>query len=159
MTFLIRSQGKNILIDAGVGAHGLWRFGEGHLLDSLKELDVSAEEIDFVVPTHLHLDHVGWFTRSTPEGPVPTFPNAQYLFQQADWDYLARIGEHAVHIQAERGEQPGVPRGQADRGSFERFGEARELIGATLLLASDGAGSFITGEELIVDGGYHAMTI
>lgn len=42
---------------------------------------------------------------------------------------------------------------------MQRFGEARELIGATLLLASDGAGSFITGAELIVDGGYHAMTI
>ena len=42
---------------------------------------------------------------------------------------------------------------------MKRFGEPRELIGATLLLASDGAGSFITGEELIVDGGYHAMTI
>jgi NAD(P)-dependent dehydrogenase (short-subunit alcohol dehydrogenase family) len=42
---------------------------------------------------------------------------------------------------------------------MKRFGEARELIGATLLLASDGAGSFITGEELIVDGGFHAMTI
>jgi NAD(P)-dependent dehydrogenase (short-subunit alcohol dehydrogenase family) len=42
---------------------------------------------------------------------------------------------------------------------MERFGEARELIGATLLLASDNAGSFITGEELIVDGGFHAMAI
>ncbi len=42
---------------------------------------------------------------------------------------------------------------------MQRFGEARELVGATLLLASDAAGSFITGEELIVDGGYHAMTI
>ena len=42
---------------------------------------------------------------------------------------------------------------------MKRFGEARELIGATLLLASDAAGSFITGEELTVDGGYHAMTI
>lgn len=42
---------------------------------------------------------------------------------------------------------------------MQRFGQPRELIGATLLLASDGAGSFITGEELIVDGGYHAMTI
>ncbi len=40
-----------------------------------------------------------------------------------------------------------------------RFGDARELIGATLLLASDNAASFITGEELIVDGGFHAMTI
>lgn len=42
---------------------------------------------------------------------------------------------------------------------MKRFGESRELIGATLLLASDAAGSFITGEELIVDGGFHAMTI
>jgi NAD(P)-dependent dehydrogenase (short-subunit alcohol dehydrogenase family) len=41
---------------------------------------------------------------------------------------------------------------------MRRFGEARELIGATLLLASD-AGSFITGDEIVVDGGYHAMTI
>lgn len=40
-----------------------------------------------------------------------------------------------------------------------RFGDARELIGATLLLASDTAGGFITGEELMVDGGFHAMTI
>ena len=42
---------------------------------------------------------------------------------------------------------------------MDRFGEARELIGATLLLASDKAGSFITGEELIVDGGFHAMAL
>jgi NAD(P)-dependent dehydrogenase (short-subunit alcohol dehydrogenase family) len=40
-----------------------------------------------------------------------------------------------------------------------RFGNAEELIGATLLLASSKAGSFITGAEMIVDGGFHAMTI
>jgi NAD(P)-dependent dehydrogenase (short-subunit alcohol dehydrogenase family) len=42
---------------------------------------------------------------------------------------------------------------------MNRFGDAKELIGATLLLASETAGSFITGEELIVDGGFHAMAI
>jgi NAD(P)-dependent dehydrogenase (short-subunit alcohol dehydrogenase family) len=42
---------------------------------------------------------------------------------------------------------------------MKRFGEVRELVGATLLLASDAAGSFITGTELIVDGGFHAMAI
>lgn len=42
---------------------------------------------------------------------------------------------------------------------MKRFGEAKELIGATLLLASDAAGGFITGSEIIVDGGYHAQTI
>jgi glyoxylase-like metal-dependent hydrolase (beta-lactamase superfamily II) len=84
--YVVRSQGKNILVDSGVGMHGLWRFGDGHLLDSLKELDLAPEDIDFVLPTHMHLDHVGWNTRPTPEGPVPTFTRARYLFQQADWD-------------------------------------------------------------------------
>ena len=42
---------------------------------------------------------------------------------------------------------------------MKRFGEARDLVGATLLLAGDGGGSFITGSEIVVDGGYHAMTI
>ena len=41
---------------------------------------------------------------------------------------------------------------------MKRFGEAHELVGATLLLASD-AGSFITGSELVVDGGFDSMTI
>jgi hypothetical protein len=40
-----------------------------------------------------------------------------------------------------------------------RFREARELIGATLLPVSDGAGSLITGRRIIADGGYHTMTI
>jgi NAD(P)-dependent dehydrogenase (short-subunit alcohol dehydrogenase family) len=42
---------------------------------------------------------------------------------------------------------------------MKRFGESQELVGATLMLASDAAGGFITGAEIIVDGGYHAMTI
>lgn len=41
---------------------------------------------------------------------------------------------------------------------MKRFGEAKELVGATLLLAGP-AGTFITGSEIVVDGGYHAMTI
>lgn len=40
-----------------------------------------------------------------------------------------------------------------------RFGNKEELIGATLLLASSKAGSFITGTEMVVDGGYNCMTI
>ena len=42
---------------------------------------------------------------------------------------------------------------------MKRFGEAGELIGPTLMLASDAAGGFVTGAEIVVDGGYHAMTI
>ena len=42
---------------------------------------------------------------------------------------------------------------------MKRFGESRELIGATLFLASQAASSFVTGAEIEVDGGFHAMTI
>ncbi len=42
---------------------------------------------------------------------------------------------------------------------MSRFGEASELIGATILMASDQAGSFITGSEFVVDGGFSSMTI
>jgi glyoxylase-like metal-dependent hydrolase (beta-lactamase superfamily II) len=88
-TYVVRSQGKTILVDTGVGQWGIWRFGDGRLLDSLKALDISPEEVDFVLPTHLHTDHVGWNMRPGPNGePVPTFPNARYLFQKADWDYF-----------------------------------------------------------------------
>jgi len=40
-----------------------------------------------------------------------------------------------------------------------RFGSANELVGAVLLLASERAGSFITGTELVVDGGFNAMSL
>ena len=42
---------------------------------------------------------------------------------------------------------------------MDRFGEAHELVGATLLLASNQAGGFITGIEMIVDGGFNAVSI
>ncbi|MCW0221554.1 MAG: SDR family oxidoreductase [Prosthecobacter sp.] len=42
---------------------------------------------------------------------------------------------------------------------MNRFGVATELVGAALLLAANGAGSFITGHEMVVDGGYSSMTI
>jgi glyoxylase-like metal-dependent hydrolase (beta-lactamase superfamily II) len=88
LTFVVRSQGKTILVDTGVGEWGLWRFGQGYLLDSLASIDVTPEMIDFVLPTHLHADHTGWNTRPSEKGPVPTFANARYLFQKEDWDYF-----------------------------------------------------------------------
>ena len=104
LTFVLRSKGKSILLDAGVGGWGLWRFGDGHLLDSLKELDVKAEEIDYVIPSHLHLDHIGWNTHPGPDGqPVITFPRARHLFHRADWNHFTdpglyeRAGNERLH--------------------------------------------------------------
>jgi len=38
------------------------------------------EDVDYVLCTHLHADHVGWSTRLVGGRWVPTFPNARYLF-------------------------------------------------------------------------------
>lgn len=89
LTFVLRTGGKTVLLDAGVGGWGLWRFGDGHLPESLAELGVTPEEIDYVVPSHLHLDHIGWNTHPGPDGePLVTFPNAKYLFHEADWNHF-----------------------------------------------------------------------
>ena len=59
---------------------------------------------------------------------------------------------------ASRERQCGLQFAGVEDTPMKRFGDAEELAVATLLLAS-GAGSFMTGTELIVDGGYAAMTI
>jgi len=44
--------------------------------------------VDFVLLTHLHVDHVGWNTRLQEARWVPTFPNARYVFSRAEHDYF-----------------------------------------------------------------------
>ena len=47
----------------------------------------SVDDIDFVMCTHLHVDHVGWNTRLENGRWVPTFPNARYVFGKSEFDY------------------------------------------------------------------------
>jgi glyoxylase-like metal-dependent hydrolase (beta-lactamase superfamily II) len=47
---------------------------------NLAALGLSVDDVDFVMCTHLHADHVGWNTRRENGRWVPTFPNARYLF-------------------------------------------------------------------------------
>ncbi len=85
--YVIRSQGKTILCDTGVGPgpHD-WLGGlRGNLVPDMQAKGVPPDEVDVVVFTHLHGDHVGW--NLTPGGK-PTFPKATYLVPQADWDFF-----------------------------------------------------------------------
>ena len=70
---------------AGAG----WIGTPGRLPDELAAAGVEPEEIDLVVLTHLHLDHVGWNLVWDGERPRPRFPRARYLVQRADWDAFA----------------------------------------------------------------------
>ncbi len=91
---LVRSGGKNILIDCGAGDKDLTAFStqyalqrpHGTLLDDLARAGVTPDEIDLVILTHLHGDHSGWATRRDAAGRVvPTFPNARYAVQRQEY--------------------------------------------------------------------------
>ena len=98
-TWLLRSEGRTILIDTGVGndkprpAVPAW----DHLqLDYLSNLGVRPEDVDLVINTHLHVDHVGWNTRWEGGEWVPTFPNATYLMPRTDFDFWNPANNPAI---------------------------------------------------------------
>jgi glyoxylase-like metal-dependent hydrolase (beta-lactamase superfamily II) len=91
-TWVLRSDGRTVLVDTGLGndkqrTHPLLDGRDGDFLAQLEALGVRPADVDLVVNTHLHGDHVGWNTRLVDGEWVPTFPNAKYLMSKADYDY------------------------------------------------------------------------
>jgi glyoxylase-like metal-dependent hydrolase (beta-lactamase superfamily II) len=90
--YLVRANGLNVLIDTGLGPGPHLRIGghTGRLLQEFQALGLDTSEVDIVVITHLHFDHVGWNAQPAEHGIRPTFPRARYLIPQADWDHFRR---------------------------------------------------------------------
>ena len=92
--YVIRSEGHTVLVDTGVGSMAtnpgtVTAFAggvDGRLLLDLQTAGVNKEDIDTVFLTHLHPDHVGWNVNNDGPTPVPSFPNARYVFHQDDWE-------------------------------------------------------------------------
>jgi len=64
---------------------------ESKYLERLKEAGVEPDQVDMVMCTHLHVDHVGWNTRLENGRWVPTFRNAKYVFSRADYDHYLKL--------------------------------------------------------------------
>jgi glyoxylase-like metal-dependent hydrolase (beta-lactamase superfamily II) len=95
-SWLIRTARQTILVDACTGNHKHRPFNpafhqlETPYLDRLRQAGVSPSDIDVVLCTHLHADHVGWNTMLENGRWVPTFPRARYLFARAEEEYWRR---------------------------------------------------------------------
>ncbi|MFG1615872.1 MBL fold metallo-hydrolase [Nonomuraea wenchangensis] len=99
-TWVLRSEGRTILVDTGVGNHKdrpyapVWNRLDTAFLDNLARAGVRPEDVDIVINTHLHIDHVGWNTYLDGRTWVPTFPNATYLMSRTDFDFWNPANEH-----------------------------------------------------------------
>ncbi|MEU6347580.1 MBL fold metallo-hydrolase [Streptomyces sp. NPDC046977] len=102
-SFLLEHGGTRILVDTGIGNHKQrptvppFHQLNTPFLDRLHEAGAAPDDIDIVVLTHLHSDHVGWNTRLDGENWVPTFPNARYLISQAEFDFWNPAGGQSRH--------------------------------------------------------------
>lgn len=92
-TLIVRSARYTILIDTCVGNDKPrpnrpgWHRQNKPWLSNLAAHGLQPEDIDFVLCTHLHADHVGWNTRLIDGRWQPTFPNARYLFGRREYQH------------------------------------------------------------------------
>ena len=110
---VVESAGKTIVVDTCMGndrplPQGMGPF-ETNFLEELETV-VKREDVDFVLCTHLHFDHVGWNTMLVDGEFVPTFPNARYLFGREEYEHWS-TGPEDVNIDLTYGVKPVVEAG------------------------------------------------
>jgi len=90
--FVVESEGRTIVVDTCIGndkprAVKNWHMRQGHFLADFAEAGFLRDDVDTVLCTHLHVDHVGWNTMWVEDRWVPTFPNGRYLFARKEWEH------------------------------------------------------------------------
>ncbi|MFI6260779.1 MBL fold metallo-hydrolase [Micromonospora sp. NPDC051006] len=120
-SFAIRAgDGPVTLVDAGIGPADApaasWAPVPGRLPAELAAAGIDPADVDTVVLTHLHSDHIGWAVTGTPGRPY--FPNASYLLQRAELDAAESLN-------------PGLPAGLV--APLRAAGQLRVVDGETAL--------------------------
>jgi len=124
-TWVVWHGGKIILVDTGVGNGKHRPFAryfdqlDTPYLARLKALGVRPEMVDYVLHTHLHVDHVGWNTRLVDGQWQPTFPNARHIFSAREYEFFSdpanADNRHRTSFMTQRDSvTPIVEAGQAD---------------------------------------------
>jgi len=118
--YVVRTPHHTILVDSCLGndkprTHAPWNMkSDDNFMRALAAVGLTVEDIDYVMCTHLHSDHVGWNTRLVNGRWVPTFPNARYVFGQRE--YASMQERYAVDRYAAYADSvlPIVEAGRAD---------------------------------------------
>jgi glyoxylase-like metal-dependent hydrolase (beta-lactamase superfamily II) len=96
-SFVIRTPSLNILVDTCNGNHKqrpsmpAWNDLDLPYLKRLAAIGLQPDDIDIVMCTHLHADHVGWNTRLDNGRWVPTFPRARYVMSRTEYNHYESL--------------------------------------------------------------------
>lgn len=105
--FVVRTPDRTLMVDTCLGTDRTFHFADLNglqttFLEDLRSIGVTPDDVDTVLCTHLHFDHVGWNTRLVNDRFVPTFPKARYLFDKTEYEDMKRLGAakdwHADHV-------------------------------------------------------------
>lgn len=118
-SFLLRTRHHTVVVDTCVGDHKQrarpnWNMtSSGLYLKRFAETGVRPEQVDYVMCTHFHTDHVGWNTRMENGRWVPTFPNARYIMSEKEWTYWSAMHKETPQNQIADSVIPIVESGHA----------------------------------------------
>lgn len=120
-SYVVKTSHHTILVDTCIGNHKerphrpAWhQKTDQTYLSNLATLGLAPSDIDVVMCTHLHHDHVGWNTRLENGRWVPTFPNARYLMSGKELDVFKAHEDPAASPSLNDSVLPVVESGQAD---------------------------------------------
>jgi glyoxylase-like metal-dependent hydrolase (beta-lactamase superfamily II) len=90
--FVVKAGGRNIVVDTCIGADRQREYDvfcnlKSDYMEDLKSIGVTPDNVDTVLCTHLHFDHVGWNAQRLNNRWVPTFPKARYLFGRIEYQH------------------------------------------------------------------------
>jgi glyoxylase-like metal-dependent hydrolase (beta-lactamase superfamily II) len=100
-SLIVDTPGATLIVDTCIGnERDRNPFEVMHMLSTSYMEDMIAagyhpDGVDYVLCTHLHLDHVGWNTKKVGNKWVPTFPNASYLMGKKDLDFWGKASPNA----------------------------------------------------------------
>ncbi len=91
-SLIVESQGQTVMVDTCIGNdkernYPRWNHMQSDFLERFAAEGFSTDGVDTVLCTHMHVDHVGWNTRLVDGRWEATFPNADYLFAEDEWNH------------------------------------------------------------------------
>jgi hypothetical protein len=146
--FVVKAGGRNIVVDSCIGGdrqreYDVFCHLKSDFMEDLKAIGVTPDNVDTVLCTHLHFDHVGWNAQKLNNRWVPTFPKARYLFGRIEYEHWMSalpnqgLPPFAARRRVHRTHHRGRPRGSHRDGAPDHRGGESTPRGQHAMITGD----------------------